>query len=351
MDRRQFLKTTGGVAAVAASAVGAEAGERAQAPGAPAVAAGVRELVLTMPWADNGRGFGDSARRLARRIETLSQGSLRVVFAPEGASADADLIHDAAYMPTEPASIYFAGLPGATGLAPQDLAAWLDIGGGQGLWDDLAAGEERKPLLAGHTGVAPALWSRTPLLSLADLAGATISATGLGAEVARAMGGEATSLLPSELPRALADGRLSFVEWGSALQALALGLPSEAHYATGNGLSANGMALALSVKLARWRSLSEADQTLIKAAAAEEFMTSVAEARTHDAMIRSALAAAHGVTFAPFPVDVADAVSRVADALVAHVAGRDATAARIDHSYMAFKAAVAGTPVSARPVA
>jgi hypothetical protein len=64
-------------------------------------------------------------------------------------------------------------------------------------------------------------------------------------------------------------------------------------------------------------------------------------------MIRSALNQAHGVAFVPFPADVSDALSRVAAATVAHVAGRDDRSARIDHSYMVFKSTVAGAPVRA----
>ncbi len=40
-------------------------------------------------------------------------------------------------------------------------------------------------------------------------------------------------------------------------------------------------------------------------------------------------------------MDIAEAVTRVSDAMVAHVAGRDAVSQRINQSYMAFKAAMA----------
>jgi TRAP-type mannitol/chloroaromatic compound transport system substrate-binding protein len=352
MDRREFLKTTGGAVSVAASATAAVAAETEdrRPVAAPAIGSGTRELRLAMPWADNGRGFGDSARRLARRLEALSERRLRIVIGAGTQLAEADLVHASAHDlgSEQRAFAYFAGLPGETGLSPSDLEAWLAVGGGQALWDDLAAGHGSKPLLAGHTGPSPALWSARPIASLADLAGEKVFAMGLGSEVARALGAEPVVVPAGELPEALSQGTIRFVEWGGALQSLALGLPAAARYGSGNGFSANGTAVSLGVRLGLWESLSDANKALITAAAAEEFRASLAETRAHEALIRTAMTEAHGVSFEPFPADVTDAISRVADAMVAHVAGQDAISARIDRSYMAFKSAVGGAPPGAR---
>jgi TRAP-type mannitol/chloroaromatic compound transport system substrate-binding protein len=346
MDRREFLKTTGGVAAAATAGTVATAHELAasEAPAAPAIGSGTQELGLAMPWPDNGKGFGDSARRLARRIEALTGGRYRVAMR-EGADAHAaDLAHGSAHhhLSHHAAFAYFAGLPGDTGLAAGDLAAWLEVGGGQTLWDDLAAGLGFKPLLAGHGGASPPLWSSRPMTSLADLEGGKISAPGLGPDVARALGAEPVALEPRDVVEALSRGTIGFAEWGGALHSMALGLHTSAVHATGSGLNGNGTALSLAVRLPLWESLSAGDKSAIAAAAAEEFRVSLWEAQAHEAMIRSALTQAHGVRFLPFPADVADALSRVAAATVAHIAGRDERSARIDHSYMAFRSAVTG---------
>jgi len=91
-----------------------------------------------------------------------------------------------------------------------------------------------------------------------------------------------------------------------------------------------------------WEGFSASDQAIFAAAATEEFQVSVAEARAHDPVMRRVLETARGVTFAPLPRDIKDAVSRVTDAVVAHVASADRKAARINASYMAFRAAVRG---------
>jgi TRAP-type mannitol/chloroaromatic compound transport system substrate-binding protein len=347
MDRREFLKTTTAAAAAASAATAtatAATTPKSPAPAAPAVASGVKDLTLAMPWPDDGKGFGDSARRLARRIEAATDRRYRIAFAAAG--DEADLGHGTAHdhLPAHPAFAYFAGLPGEMGLAPHDLDHWLVVGGGQMLWDDLAAEQGLKALLCGHSGAAPALWSARPIRSLEDLEREKVFAMGLGADVVRALGAEPVQVPPSRLAEGLGQGTIRAAEWGGALHSMAAGLPTGARHALGTGINANGTALSLTVRLRLWESLSETDKAAFAAAAAEEFRVSLAEARAHEAILRTLLAEAQGVVFAPFPTDIADALSRVADAAVAHVAGCDARSARIDASYMAFKSAMGGSP-------
>lgn len=346
MDRREFLITTSG-AAVAASAAATTAATASEPElAAPSVGGARRTLELAMPWADDGKGFGDSARRLARRIEALTDGRYRVeIRDAQPAGGSGDLAHGTAhdYAPYHPAFAYFAGLPGSHGLAAQDFATWLTIGGGQMLWDDLAAEAGVKPLLAGHSGAPPPLWSATPLTGLPDIAGRKIHAPGLGGEVARALGAEVVSIEARGVAPAMANRSVDIVEWGGLLASMAHGLPAHARYATGSGCNSAGTALALHVSLTVWNSLPAGDKAVLEAAALQEFHAACAEARAHDAIARKTLASRFGVEFAPFPADVAEAVKRVADATVAHVAGRDAVSKRIDASYMAFRTAIADT--------
>jgi TRAP-type mannitol/chloroaromatic compound transport system substrate-binding protein len=348
MDRREFLKTTGSVAAAATAATAAAAQEAvgSEAIATPAIGSGIKEFELAMPWADNGRGFGDSARRLARRIEALTDGRYRIALRTGSDGHGADLAHGTAHqnLSRHAAFAYFAGLPGDTGLAPHDLAAWLEVGGGQTLWDDLTADAGIKPLLAGHGGASPPLWSARPVASLADLEGGRIFAPGLGPDVARALGAEPVALEPQQVAEALSSGKIGFAEWGGTLHSMAMGLHTSAIHATGTGLNGQGTALSLAVRLATWERLSAGDKAAFAAAAAEEFRVSLWETQAHETMIRSTLTQAHGVRFVPFPADVSDALSRVAAATVAHIAGRDERSGRIDHSYMAFKSAVGGAP-------
>ena len=362
MDRREFLITTGAAAAATTSATAAAADAAPETPQpAPAVQSGAKELRVAMPWPDNGRGFGDSARRLLQRIETASGGRYRfsVVEIERGGreavgSGEADLYHgiEPDRADAHRAFAYFGGLPGHLGMEPHDFAAWIEVGGGQGLWDDLAAELGYKPLLAGHTGHMHGLWSIRPITSLADLAGQRVHARGLTRDVARALGAEPVTLPPREISRGVASGSIFAAEWGGVLSSVAIGIAQAAKHHAAFGITRHGNALSLGVAKPLWESLTAADQGLFAACAAEEHRTSLAEARGHEMIMRDALRAG-GLSFANLPSDVADAIERVSDAVVAHVAGTDARAARINASYMAFRTAIgAGTESAAdRPIA
>ncbi|MGE0022544.1 MAG: hypothetical protein AB7S70_02810 [Hyphomicrobium sp.] len=352
MDRREFLVTSGGAAVAATS--GAACAQAEAAPPVQGTAGTV--LRLSMPWADTPQGPADSVRRLARRFEAMTGGRTRIeIVASESVpDSDADLMHGSAhdFAPHHPAFCYFAGLPGSAGLAPQDLAHWMAIGGGQMLWDDLAGEAGWKPFLAGHMGDAPPLWSREPVRDLGDLAGRRIAAPGLGADVARALGAEALAVAePRAAAALLAEGTLDAAEAGDLATSLATGVARAARHATGAGLNGHGTALALSVKLAVWERMADTDKTALAAAAAEEYQIALGEGRAHAAVARSVLEGSLGIAFAAWPADVAEALERVAEATIAHVAGRDATAARIDHSYMAFRSLLSGAPAPRRPQA
>ncbi len=353
MDRREFLISTGGVAVAAAASTPAVAAD-AEPGFAPAAEGAAPTLRLAMAWAASPQGPADSAHRLTQRFEAMTGGRIRI---EGGASLDeADLLqaspHDFAHH--HPAFAYFGGLPGSAGLEADDFAHWLTVGGGQMLWDDLAAEFGWKPLLAGHLGGSPPLWSREPITRLSDLAGAPLAVSGLGADVARALGAEPLPLGPDAALRALADGTARSAEAGGLMTSLGLGAGRIARHATGRGLNGRGTAVALHVRLEAWERLGPADQAILAAAATEEFHASLAEHRAHESIARRTLAASFGVTFAPWPSDIADALDRVADASIAHAAGHDARAARIDHSYMAFRSAISGSavpPPRARPLA
>lgn len=348
MDRRDFLITTGGAVVAATSASAAVAA----APESPAAQGSARLLRLSLPWADAPQGPADHARRLARQIEAMTGGRYRFEIAA-GQAAEADADADLAFAPAHafsahhPAFAYFAGLPGAGALRAAALPQWLAVGGGQMLWDDLAGDFGWKPLLAGHLGEAPPLWSKAPITDLAGLAGRKVSGSGLAADVLRAVGAEPVALAPAEVAAGLSDGRLDAAEAEGLAASLASGLARAVSFATGRGINAHGTALALNVRLAVWNRLGAADQMILSAAAAEAYQAAIADALVHEPIARRVIAEA-GVTFQPWPADVTEAIARVSEATIAHVAAFDWRAQRIDHSYFAFRALVEEPAVSAR---
>jgi TRAP-type mannitol/chloroaromatic compound transport system substrate-binding protein len=239
-----------------------------------------------------------------------------------------------------PAFAVFGGLPGDDVLTPRELDAWLATGGGQDLWDDLAASHGFKPLLAGHTGPDPVLWSRSPICKSVDLAGQRVVARGLDADVVRALG--AIPIIADEmaLEAALTAPDTTAVVWGSLVHSSASNIPAHFPHGLCGALGSAGGALALEIELAVWNDLTDAQQTAIAAAAHSEFRASIADAEATRAAVTQAIATRTGavITF-PTPEFTA-AVSRIAAAVVAHTAAHDAVAARIDRSYSSFRRAI-----------
>ncbi len=176
VDRRTFLSQSS--AAVVATTATATVAHSAASPAAtssdtamPAVGSTTVHAILATPWANGPFALEANAHTLAQSINLLTDGGLQISLADGSPRqtkatdlADADIVLDVeqAYVSQHPAFAYFAGLPSRQSLAANDVGAWLSAGGGQSMWDDLAGEFGEKPLLVGHLGERPGLWSTAP---------------------------------------------------------------------------------------------------------------------------------------------------------------------------------------------
>lgn len=345
MHRRDFLKSTGGAAAAAATVgVAARAGlDIEPALAAPAVSHAPRTLTLAMPWAGNTSGYADDALRLARRIETACDGAVRIELvdgADDRAGTAMTIAPVNAHVAHHPAFAFFAGLPGETGLEAADLDGWLIAGGGQELWDALASDIGVKPLLAGHSGSDPVLWSRTPIAMIDDFAGRRIFARGLAADVVRGLGGLPVVLDEAAAERGLAAGEIDAAEWGGLVHASAIGLPRAMPFGLAGAFGPASSALSLDIRLDVWERLGGAERTAIAAAASAELRAVLAEDRAARGMIEGAVKARFGAVITRPSSALRAAIDCVAAAIVAHAAGYDADAQRINTSYLTYRRAI-----------
>lgn len=335
MDRRDFLRTTGGFAAAAGCAA-----IPAATLASPVSGETRTTRIFGFPWSSSPAGYADDGHRLALRIRTLlnadeleirpgTAGGTEFAFSPVQSGA---ALH--------PAFAFFAGLPGGEVLAPRDLESWVLTGGGQALWDELAAGYGFKPLLAGHTGRHAALWSRKRLLNPEDLSGRRVIARGLDADVVRALGACPVTGDETELEAALVCEDIDAVIWGSLVHASAAGIPARFPFAIAGAFGSAGGALALNVRLDTWEQLTPAQQSAIECAAASEFRASLSDAEATRPFVEGALSQRWNVTMVRPSTEFTDAVSRIAAAVVAHAAAHDPLASRIDQSYAAYRRAV-----------
>ena len=353
MDRREFLKSTGAAAAATAAAATQAVATEAGTARAPAVNRGLKELRLAVPFNDGFAGAADYAHRLARTIGELSAGRIRVTpafgianVADAVRAGDADLFFDMAdnQLDVHRGFAYFAGLPGDQGVSPRDLQTWIAVGGGQVLWDDLAADADVKPLLAGHTGSQSLMLATRRVDAMATLAGRKVHVSGLARDVARGLGLEVVSLPADAIAAAMRADDIEIAECGGAVVSYALQIPAAAPYLAGTSINQNGRAMLLGIRRGLWDRLDSSEQGMLGAAAAAEFQLSLSEEEAHRPMLHPAPGTDRSW---PIAAELNHAIQRVAAAVVAHAAGSDARSRRIAASYAAFRASVNGERASA----
>jgi TRAP-type mannitol/chloroaromatic compound transport system substrate-binding protein len=338
MDRRDFLKTTGAAAVAAGTAAATPAGEAegGSTPAAPALLSGVQDLTLASTSPTDLPGAG--AERLARRLEAATGGRFRIEVRCVAAGEDADLSFGSAHNPAHPAFAFFAGLPLDHGLDAASLQTWLGAGGGQMLWDELAAAHGFKPLVAGHTGDSAGVWATARLETPSDLVDMRIAVSGLAGDALRALGATPVEVAPEALKAALADGRVAAAEWLGPLAAVSPDLQPLTQRLYEPGLQRTGALLALGVRRALWERLTTADQAILEACAAQEYQASLTDAQAHALIARQVAAPEKWPVRLAFPAGLAAAVEVAAQDIVARLAEFDAAARRIHDSYQAFRA-------------
>jgi TRAP-type mannitol/chloroaromatic compound transport system substrate-binding protein len=329
MDRRSFLKVTGTAAMAGVAGTAIEAGRADAAPSVP-LRADARILAISVSGAEWLPGAAESLARIGHRLAIASSGAFALAPASAGAAADGSLSSVDDDVAPHPAFAFFGGLPGKTALPPDRFSAWLRAGGGQMLWDDLAADAGWKPLWAGHAGAAGALWL-TNGASLDDWEGLRIGATGLLAATFSRLGARPVAWTTgANLDTATVDALAV-----DAPTALATGLCGLAKAVIAEGVATAGTALVLRVGRAVWDGMTSAEQRLIQMAAADEVQAVLAEQVAH-ASVALSIARQVGVAEIGWRPVLRERFDTAAAEIVASLAETDEQAGRIATSYRAI---------------
>lgn len=355
MDRRTFLKYGAAGAATAAAAGCTQASDNAQSEGGeaadgPAVAAGrTRELTMVTTWPENFPGLGDMATRTADMIARLTGGEITVkVYAagelvPAFESFDAvstgaaDMYHAADYYWQGKAKgfPFFTAVP--MGLTADEMLAWLQFGGGQELYEDLAAQFNLICLPAGNTGHQMGGWFKREINDLDDFRGLTMRIPGLGGDVLRGLGGAPVNLPGGEIYQSLQSGNIDATEWVGPWNDLAFGFYRVAPFYYGPGFHEPSAMMSCGINLDVWESLSEANRQAIRAACAWATNVSIAQYNHQNALALDTLVNQHKVQLRDFNDEIWHAVQSVSADVVSGIGNSDATTKAIYESYMAAR--------------
>ena len=339
MKRRNFLTAAAGVAGAAAAASFPK----------PGIAQGVRELKMVMTWPKNLPALGIGAQRVAKRIEQFSEGKLKVKTYGGGelvpplevfdavSSGSADFYHSASYyfQGKSKAFNFFTTVP--FGLTAPEMSAWLYYGGGQELWDELAAQFNLKSFPVGNTGVQMGGWFAKEVNSLDDFKGLKYRMPGLGGEVFRRLGVAVTNLPPQEILPALQSGAIDGTEWVGPYSDLSFGFYKVVKYYYHPGIHEPGSNLDFAVNLDVWNSLTDTQKEIIRTATAaeSELVSSEFEALNSGAL--DTLINKHGVELRQFSDEIVNAIGEAAGEVMAEIAESDEITRKIYNSFIDFR--------------
>ena len=315
----------------------------------PAISKGLKELRMVTTWPKNFPGLGTTAESLARRIIAMSGGTLRVkVFAAkelvppfksfDAVSGDtADMYHAAEYywQGKSKAFNFFAAVP--FGLTAAEHTAWINHGGGQELWDELAAGFNLKPFMAGNTGVQMGGWFNKEINSLDDYKGLKIRIPGLGGEVLRKIGAAAINLPGGEIYTSLQSGAIDATEWVGPWNDLAFGFYKVTKYYYYPGFHEPGTALSFSLNKKMWDGLSSEHKAIIKSAASAQNDETLSEFNARNGGALATLTGTHNVKLRKFSDEVMTSIGNASGEVLDAVAGSDAMTKRVFDSFIKFR--------------
>ena len=333
LSRRHLLRAATGAGAVSLAAPSV----RAQS---------VIRWRMATSWPKNLVGPADYARRLALRIEGMSQGRIKIdVFSaneivPAFAVFDAvangtvDLGHSASFFigGKIPAAVFFTTVP--FGMGPVGSQAWLEAGGGKALWDRLYAEHGVKPFLGGNTGPSLGGWFRKPLQSIEDVKGLRLRVTGLGGEVYRRLGAVPQAIPPGDVYPALERGTIDAVELLGPMNDADLGLSRIAPHVLMPGFNKPNGASELLLSQATWQALPMDLQAVVENACLAEHSAALAQSQILQAQALADIAR-NGAQFMPVPKDLLEQARKIAQDVLAETAAKSPLAASIYDSYKA----------------
>lgn len=352
MDRRTFLKSTSAAAAATAAATSVvaremppEAGHETP-PAAPAIHAGLRRMtVATAPQMRIGEGAHAALQRLGRALALVTEGRIGLdIIEPSSDTHDRagpDRVQRGevdAYWDMEgddlartPALLAFTGLPAVLDDTPDVYRAWLETGGGQDLWDDIAAGLGIKPLLAGQ--IETIIWAAQQPIDLGPvLAHMRRSARGFDRVLAE------TNANVADRDRAGADiSQLSVTPYAPSAIMTTLASSSKASFATAYAGWSSPLNLTLGIRRALWDDLAAGERMLIEALVAAERTRLEAMRLAEHVAVREILSAHDIPLMSGPPPSLRLAWRDAADAARKETMLNNADAQRTLASYLAFK--------------
>jgi TRAP-type mannitol/chloroaromatic compound transport system substrate-binding protein len=289
-----------------------------------------------------------SATDLAKRIETMSNGRLKIQFygagelipALEGFDATSagtvEMNYGNAYFWTGKsfAAQYFTAVP--FGLNFQGVNGWLYDGGGMDLYREVYDRFNLVPLICGNTGVQMTGWFRKPIEKVEDFRGLKMRIPGLAGRVYQTLGVDVRLLPGGEIFPALERGVIDAAEFVGPYLDRQLGLQKVAKYYYTTGWHECATVSELVINKTAWGKLPDDLKAIVENAAAACNAISEAWCQKNNAEAMEDLVKNQGVNALPLPDAVVKALRENTTKVLDEAIAKDALAKKVHDSYFAY---------------
>jgi TRAP-type mannitol/chloroaromatic compound transport system substrate-binding protein len=349
--KRLCTSLFGLLAVVVLTACG-QSSDSAAVQGAASASVQTYNWKLVTAWPKNFPGLGSAPELFAQRVETMSNGRMRIRVYGAGelvpaleifdavSAGTAEIGHGAAYYwkGKAPEAQFFTALP--FGLNAREMDGWISYGGGGELWRELYEPFNLLPMRGGNTGVQMGGWFNKEINSVADFRGLKMRIPGLAADVLQRLGGVPINLPGDNLFTALQTGVIDATEWTAPYNDLAFGFHDIARYYYYPGWHEPGAVMEFIFNKTQFTALPADLQAILSAAAEATNLSMQDEFTARNSTALKELQDKHGVMPRPFPADLLRELRALSVEVIDELGRSSPMAERIHASYREFETTV-----------
>ena len=304
---------------------------------------------LAETWGPNFPIFGDATKNMARMVDEMSNGRLKIRIDSANKHKSAlgifDFVRTGQYEMGHSASYYWKGKDINTlffttlpfGMTTPEQYAWFYHGGGMELMQEVYDEYGILSFPGGNTGNQMGGWFRKEINSLEDLQGLKMRIPGFAGEVLAELGAKPTNIPSAELYTALERNTIDALEWVGPSLDLRMGFHKIAPYYY-TGWHEPATELQFMVNEEAYEELPEDLQAILVAAmrlaAYDMYTQSTHESAVNLAQIQTDYP---DVKIRSLPTEVMNAIKAKNDQLLAEFAAKDPETKKILDSIESYK--------------
>lgn len=324
--------------------------DEVESPNAQATATSTERVTLTLAetWGPNYPIFGDTTQHLAKMVDQMSNGRLKIRVdsankhkSPLGVldmvkAGQYDMGHSGSYYwkGKDPNTLYFTSMPFSM-TTPEQLA-WFYRGDGMELMQKVYSRHGVLSFPGGNTGNQMGGWFRKEINSLADLQGLKMRIPGFAGEIMAKLGAKPVNIAPGELFTALERNTIDALEWVGPSLDLRMGFHKVAPYYY-TGWHEPGTELQFLVNSKSWEELPPDLREILRVAMRLAAFDMYVQTYHESALNWESMQREHpDIQVKTFPPTVIKAMRQVNDELLAEYAAADPLAKEIIDSQAAY---------------